>query len=216
MTPAIRHYYRQLAGSADGVDQGVAPVAWARHAENASTRRFVAWIGAFFGYGASESAARASLQGNIRSRVRRRDDSRERPVSLGTRPTPRAVALVGLPTRDDDDGEPLPQRPRTRGECADGPRPCPWLSCRYHLASDETASGSVTLVHPDRDLGDLEATCALDVAAEGPHNLYEIGRLTNVTHERIRQIEKSAMRKVRSRLPLLDSGLKQRKPIAAE
>ena len=25
------------------------------------------------------------------------------------------------------------ERPKTRGECADMPRPCPFLSCRYHL-----------------------------------------------------------------------------------
>lgn len=25
------------------------------------------------------------------------------------------------------------QRPRTRAECIDGPRPCPWASCRHHL-----------------------------------------------------------------------------------
>ncbi len=24
-------------------------------------------------------------------------------------------------------------RPRTRGDCADGPRPCPWYRCRHHL-----------------------------------------------------------------------------------
>lgn len=32
------------------------------------------------------------------------------------------------------------QRPRTRGECKDGPRPCPWVSCRHHLLL-EIASG---------------------------------------------------------------------------
>jgi hypothetical protein len=27
-------------------------------------------------------------------------------------------------------------RPRTRADCLDGPRPCPWFRCRYHLAFD--------------------------------------------------------------------------------
>jgi len=27
----------------------------------------------------------------------------------------------------------LEWRPRTRRDCEDGPRPCPWLSCRHHL-----------------------------------------------------------------------------------
>lgn len=26
----------------------------------------------------------------------------------------------------------LPQRPRTRGECVGGERPCPWASCEHH------------------------------------------------------------------------------------
>jgi len=25
------------------------------------------------------------------------------------------------------------RRPKTRADCIDGPRPCPWLGCRYHL-----------------------------------------------------------------------------------
>lgn len=24
-------------------------------------------------------------------------------------------------------------RPKTRGECVDAPRPCPWVSCRHHM-----------------------------------------------------------------------------------
>jgi hypothetical protein len=35
-----------------------------------------------------------------------------------------------------------PRRPRNRSECKDGPRPCPWVSCRYHLALD---------VHPETE-----------------------------------------------------------------
>lgn len=26
------------------------------------------------------------------------------------------------------------QRPQVRGDCENGPRPCPWVSCEYHLA----------------------------------------------------------------------------------
>ncbi len=34
-------------------------------------------------------------------------------------------------------------RPKTRGECASGPRPCPWVSCRHHLYLDVDKNGSV-------------------------------------------------------------------------
>lgn len=34
-------------------------------------------------------------------------------------------------------------RPRNRSECRNAPRPCPWVSCRYHLATDEHLHGDV-------------------------------------------------------------------------
>lgn len=39
-----------------------------------------------------------------------------------------------------------PRRPRTRGECLGGYRPCPWVSCRHHLGVDVTEVGSLVLV----------------------------------------------------------------------
>lgn len=39
------------------------------------------------------------------------------------------------------------ERPRTRGECRDGFRPCPFVACKYHLYLDinpETGSTSLT------------------------------------------------------------------------
>jgi hypothetical protein len=37
------------------------------------------------------------------------------------------------------------ERPRTRGECRAGPRPCPWIGCRYHLLIEVTPSGALQL-----------------------------------------------------------------------
>ena len=31
------------------------------------------------------------------------------------------------------------EKPRLRSECADGPRPCPFVSCKYHLYIDVSA-----------------------------------------------------------------------------
>ena len=101
----------------------------------------------------------------------------------------------------------LAQRPRTRGECVSGERPCPWASCVEH-----TIHG-VLLSERGRDLGDddvvaliaeLPETCTLDVAdrvaAGGPEGdagtLQAIGEVWGVTRERVRQIETRALRHV--------------------
>jgi hypothetical protein len=80
-------------------------------------------------------------------------------------------------------------RPRTRGECVDGPRPCPWVSCRHHLYLEVTEAGSLKLVHPDKQPEDLQPSCSLDVADKGPLTLDQVGATMNVTRERIRQLE---------------------------
>lgn len=79
------------------------------------------------------------------------------------------------------------ERPKTRGDCKDGPRPCPYLSCRFHLLLEVTPSGSIAL--PLVDLDDVADTCALDVADRGGMTLEAVGSLLGVTRERVRQIE---------------------------
>lgn len=59
-------------------------------------------------------------------------------------------------------------RPRTRRDCADVPRPCPFVGCRYHLWLDEAGEDG-ELRHHNCDPFDLEESCALDVAAEVAH-----------------------------------------------
>lgn len=70
-----------------------------------------------------------------------------------------------------------PTQPRTRGDCVDGPRPCPWSECRYHLGVRTAES------------------CALDVAGGGGVTLAEIAAFFDLTRERIRQIEEIALRR---------------------
>lgn len=81
--------------------------------------------------------------------------------------------------------------PKTRGECADVPRPCPHRTCRYHLLAGEknSARDRVAEVVP-------KASCALDLADEGGLTLEEIGERLGVTRERVRQIEETAMHKL--------------------
>lgn len=92
-------------------------------------------------------------------------------------------------------------RPRVRGECVDGPRPCPYVGCRYHLFTDTLQKGSLRLQGKGTidDLLAMAQTCALDVADEGGATLDAIGLLMTVHRERIRQIEKAALRKLRQR-----------------
>jgi hypothetical protein len=94
-----------------------------------------------------------------------------------TRRPPRA-AKVSLPV--------VQPQSRTRGDCIDGPRPCPEVRCRHHLGN-----------------GDAE-TCSLDVADRGEHTLDEVGELMGISYERVRQIEEIALRKARKNTRRLD------------
>ncbi len=90
-------------------------------------------------------------------------------------------------------------RPRSRAECADGPRPCMFISCKHHLYLDVNPStGSIKLNFPDKEVWEIEATCALDVADRGGITLEEVGSIMNLTRERIRQVETRGLLKLRA------------------
>lgn len=89
------------------------------------------------------------------------------------------------------------ERPRTRGECAGGPRPCPFVSCAYHLFIDVGATGGLKLNFPDCEPGDLAESCALDVADRGGSTLEEIAAHMNITRERVRQMEVDLLERLR-------------------
>lgn len=85
-------------------------------------------------------------------------------------------------------------RPHTRRECAEGPRPCPHVSCRHHLYLDVNPhTGTIKLNFPDLEVWELAFTCALDVADLGGTAIELVGELMNVTRERVRQIETQAL-----------------------
>lgn len=89
--------------------------------------------------------------------------------------------------------EPPVERPKTRGDCFGGERPCPFVSCRYHTYLDVTPAGSLVINRPDVDVAELKASCALDVADAGPATLDQVGAVMNVTRERARQFEATAI-----------------------
>ena len=91
------------------------------------------------------------------------------------------------------------QRPRSRAECAGGPRPCMYISCKHHLYLDvNPATGSIKLNFPDKEIWEMGETCALDVADRGGITLEEVGTIMNLTRERIRQVETRGLLKLRA------------------
>lgn len=95
-------------------------------------------------------------------------------------------------------------RPITRGDCKDGPRPCPWVSCRHHLYIDGVnEAGVLRLPFPDLEPWQLKETCSLDIADRGGATLEQVGATLNLTRERVRQIEAARLFKLRARVPHL-------------
>ena len=89
-------------------------------------------------------------------------------------------------------------RPDHRGECRSGQRPCPFVSCKYHLYLDvNPETGTIKLNFPDLDVWEMPFTCALDLADQGELTLEKIGSIMNLTRERIRQMENTILGKLK-------------------
>ncbi len=98
------------------------------------------------------------------------------------------------------------ERPLTRGDCVDGVRPCPWVSCRHHLYLDVLPkTGALKHNFPDLEVSEMAESCSLD-HADARAELERVGELMNLTHEAVRQIQETALRKL-VRLPMY-TGLK--------
>jgi len=87
--------------------------------------------------------------------------------------------------------EPLPipegaTFPRTRAECGDGPRPCPWMRCKWHLASDSAI--------PVREMTE---TCTLDVSEDGGVAMGDISDILGTTRQNIDIVITRALKKLR-------------------
>lgn len=88
------------------------------------------------------------------------------------------------------------KRPVTRADCANVPRPCPWVGCRHTLYLDVSEAGSIHFPHADREPWEMppSESCSLDVAERGGLTLEEVGDVLNVTRERVRQLEFKSLR----------------------
>jgi hypothetical protein len=78
-------------------------------------------------------------------------------------------------------------------------RPCPWASCRYNLLVSVNASGSLKVDHGHLDSSLLEESCAIDVAQKHKEGITQeqTAKLTGVTEDRVRQVERGLMRRLR-------------------
>ena len=82
-------------------------------------------------------------------------------------------------------------RPTERSECKNGSRPCPWVSCKYHLLwdvnQDKVNLKSMTDDEIVSYLLEMKETCALDMS-EKEKTLQEIGEVLEISRERVRQL----------------------------
>ena len=143
---------------------------------------------------ASESRADTEAEGSPateRPRERRARSRSIRVLRVTRREAQEAVARA-LELEVELEGRPL-----RREDCANGPRPCPLVSCRHHLYLDvNPQTGTIKLNFPDLEVWELVHSCALDIADQGGTAIEAVGELLNVTRERIRQIETQALAKL--------------------
>lgn len=97
---------------------------------------------------------------------------------------------------NEDDYLSSKDKPITRADCENIPRPCPFVSCRYNLYADHMESGKFKKNFKNKEPHQMKSSCALDIADEGEHDLHEISLIVDLSKERVRQITEQALIKV--------------------
>jgi hypothetical protein len=117
--------------------------------------------------------------------------------------TRKEVKRVARELREEEpqeEEEILLSKPKKRSDCASVPRPCPFISCKYHLYLDVTEIGTIRFNYPDTEIEDLRVSCTLDVVESGEKVLEAVGEIFGITRERIRQIESKALDRLRRKI----------------
>jgi hypothetical protein len=96
-------------------------------------------------------------------------------------------------------------RPTCRSQCRQAVRPCPWVACKYHLYGEFDDDGIWHCNHPGKEPWELENTCALDLADEGPLSTEQIGAAIGVGAERARQIVVEGLQALREVFDTLEN-----------
>ena len=110
------------------------------------------------------------------------------------------------------------KRPKKRADCISGPRPCPWVGCKYHLLFDYKLMPARMRFLTDEEiielLWEMPETCALDVAeyahkrSNGKLTLQYIADLLGLdSRERVRQITEEGCKLWKSEIFLNSSSL---------
>lgn len=109
-----------------------------------------------------------------------------------------AALTQGIPDTGRDALSLVHFRPSVRGQCAEGYRPCPYMSCRYHLGTDVLRNGSLRFPHGHEpaDLETMPQTCALDVADGGGSSAEDVGAFLGLSAKRVARLEQEAARKL--------------------
>lgn len=147
-----------------------------------------------------ENDAEAEIEAEVETEI---DDPAGDPRPILRRARAKTIAMKRLTKEELRIGALLyPERsywrPSTRAECGNVSRPCPYVSCKYHLYIDvNPTTGSIKINFPDLEVWELSHSCALDVANQGGITLEEVGEILNLTRERIRQVEVRGLMKLR-------------------
>jgi hypothetical protein len=136
-----------------------------------------------------------------RARSARKRDIRASTINVAKLPK---HEVMRRRAEEPDDG--LRRLPLHRDECRDDERPCPFVSCRFHLFLDvDPYRGSIKLNFPDLldddgtpRLEQMLETCALDVTDRGGVTLDALAEIMNLTRERVRQLELEVLQKYES------------------
>jgi hypothetical protein len=96
-------------------------------------------------------------------------------------------------------------RPVRRADCLKGPRPCPWIGCRWHLCWEHHKIKRAILSNADpREVAALilsmPDTCVLDLSEEAL-STRQVANALNVTHQAIAQSCVRALDKLRRGRP---------------
>jgi hypothetical protein len=141
----------------------------------------------------TDDGVESDLDDDVDGRGKRRRRSRARARTISIRRLSKTELNLGRMMYPEEQY----WRPETRGECADMERPCPFVSCKYHLYIDvHPVRGSIKINFPDIEVWEMTDTCALDIADRGGITLEEVGEIMNLTRERVRQVETQGLAKL--------------------
>lgn len=142
-----------------------------------------------------------ALDNGERNRDRLRSDVHEG-VTLGRVPSDEQLDAIdeAIELYDEVLADELAAGKRLDLACSDSGkratvRPCPHTACRYHLGTPREPGmpGRAGTVARNES-----STCSLDVAEDGGHTLKEVGTYIGLTRERVRQIERRALNKLKA------------------